>query len=163
AVEQELVRIKVQITDKVDFSIHKRHRKSFDADIKTTNAKLHIKSVHYNRCERSWAFQKADPLVYEPQENEIIVFCVTYLTYVEILGATKALEVLDFYAPPRKPELSETKQCLYWKNADDKFQVPEIIEILKPLNSVLETLNTIQTNYTTNTAKVRDFYSWKEF
>lgn len=163
AVEQELGRIGVEIINGVDFSIHKRERKSFDADIKTNTARIHIKSVHYNRAERSWAFQKSDPVVYAPEENDILVFCVTYPTYVEIVGACKALEVLDFYAPPRKSELSESKQCLYWNNDPQRFSVPEIKDILQSLKSVVETLDKSIIDYTAASSKIRNFYAWREF
>lgn len=69
AAQLELQSIGVKITKGVDFSIHKRHQKSFDADIKTAEARLHIKSVYYDRSEKSWAFQKTDPVVYQPEND----------------------------------------------------------------------------------------------
>jgi hypothetical protein len=42
AVEKEIRRIGVEITEGVDFSIHQRHQKSFDSDVKTVNARLHV-------------------------------------------------------------------------------------------------------------------------
>jgi hypothetical protein len=163
AVEREIQRIGVIITEGVDFSIHQRYRKSFDADIKTVNARLHVKSVHCDRAEKSWVFQKTDPVVYEPENDEILVFCITYPSYVEIVGSCLANDAKNFYAPPRKEELSVTKECLYFNNHPKKRAVPEISQIVKSLETVLKAKNENRVGYTnTSRNSMRDFV-WKEF
>jgi hypothetical protein len=163
AVEKEVQKIKVEITEGVDFSIHQRHQKSFDADIKTVNAKLHVKSLHYDRAEKSWVFQKTDPVVYEPEEDEILVFCVTHPNYVEIVGACQANAALSFYAPPRKTELSATKECLYLISHPKKPKVPEIAKILNSLETVLKARPENRVGYTDKSRKSMEAYVWKEF
>jgi hypothetical protein len=163
AVEKEIRRIGVEITEGVDFSIHQRHQKSFDSDVKTVNARLHVKSVHFDRAEKSWAFQKTDPVVFQPQEDEILVFCVTHPNHVEIVGACLAIAVLSFYAAPRKAELSETKECLYLVNHPHKFKVTEISNILKPLETILKTRSKNRVGYTDTARKSMQAYAWKEF
>ncbi|PAX60198.1 hypothetical protein [Brunnivagina elsteri] len=163
AVEREIGRIGVKITEEVDFSIHQRHQKSFDADIKTVNARLHVKSVHCDRAEKSWVFQKTDPVVYEPEEDEILVFCVTYLNYVEIVGACLASDALSFYASPRKDELSATKECLYLNNHPKKRAVPEISQIVKSLETVLKAKRENRVGYNDKSRKSMRDFAWKEF
>jgi hypothetical protein len=163
AVEKEIRRIGIKITEGVDFSIHQRHQKSFDADIKTVNARVHVKSVHCDRAEKSWVFQKTDPVVYEPEEDEILVFCVTYPTHVEIIGACLANDALSFYAHPRKDELSATKECLYLKNNPQKRAVPEISQIIKSLETVLKARNENRVGYTDKSRKSMRDFAWKEF
>jgi hypothetical protein len=163
AVEKEVQNIKVEIIEGVDFSIHQRHQKSFDADIKTVNAKLHVKSLHFDRAEKSWVFQKTDPVVYEPEEDEILVFCITYPNYVEIVGACQANATLSFYAPPRKTELSTTKECLYLINDPKKPKVPEIAKILESLETVLKARPENRVTYTDKSRKSLKGFVWKEF
>lgn len=163
AVEIAIEKIGVTIIEGVDFSIHQRHQKSFDADIKTVNARCHVKSVHFDRPEKSWAFQKSDPVVYEPEEDEVLVFCVTHPIYVEIVGACRANEVLKFYAPPRRTELSATKECLYLQNYPRKFEVPQINKILKPLEIVLQSIPENRVGFTGKSRRTMTNYAWKEF
>ncbi|MDJ0733999.1 MAG: hypothetical protein QNJ47_07945 [Nostocaceae cyanobacterium] len=163
AVETAIENTGVKIIDGVDFSIHQRHQKSFDADIKTVNALIHVKSVHFDRKEKSWAFQKSDPVVYEPEQDEVLVFCVTHPTYVEIVGACRATEALEFYYRPRKDELSATKECLYLKNHPKKFKVPEINKILQPLKIVLQSIPENRVGFTDKSRQTMQSYVWKEF
>ncbi|BAZ37330.1 hypothetical protein NIES4101_32510 [Calothrix sp. NIES-4101] len=163
AVEREIQRVGVKITEGVDFSIYQRHQKSFDADIKTVNARIHVKSVHCDRSEKSWAFQKTDPVVYEPEDDEILVFCVTYTNYVEIVGACLAREALSFYAPPRKGELSATKECLYFQNHPHKRAVPQISQIIKSLETVLKARLENRVAYTDKSRQLMRDFAWKEF
>ncbi len=163
AVEVAIEKSGIPIVDGVDFSIHQRHQKSFDADIKTTNARCHVKSVQFDRPEPSWAFQKSDPVVYEPEDDEVLVFCITHPTYVEIVGACRADEVLQSYAPPRKAELAATKECLYLKNHPKKPRVPEIAQILKPLTVVLQSMSENRVGYTDRSRRAMQNFAWKEF
>jgi hypothetical protein len=163
AVEEEIQRLGIPILHGVDFAIHQRRQKSFDADIKTTHARCHVKSVHHDRPETSWAFQKSDPLVYKPEEQDILVFCVTYPTWVDIVGACRATEALPFYAPPRKTELSRTKDFLYLKNHPHKPSVPEIILIVQPLADLLQRLMNSEKSQPKVSPHRIQRYSWKEF
>lgn len=153
----------MKITQGADFSIHKRHQKSFDADIKTTKARFHVKSVHHDRSEKSWTFQKTDRAVYQPEDDEILVFCITYPTYVEIVGACKAVEASDFYTPPGKSELCESKECLYFTNDPEKFNVPEVGHILQSLDSVLKVVSSTSISKLNSSRRTCNRYAWKEF
>lgn len=142
AVEEELIRLEMKIIEGVDLSIYPGNRKNFDADIITDEARFHIKSVQHNRHEKSWVFQKEDPVVYQPEDDEIIVLCITYPDSVDILGGCFATEAKKYYAPTRKDFSS--KEALYLKNNPNKSPaVPEVQKILKPLNEIIQILRII--------------------
>lgn len=103
----------------IDFEMYDKKRKSFDADLKIVTKqndylRFHIKSITEDSASRygvSWLFQKNDPLVASPREEDILVLCLVRDTEIDILQIKDAQGIE--YDTPKKPVLRKTKVALY--------------------------------------------------
>lgn len=98
-----------------DLSVYNYKNKSFDADLKCKNFYFHIKSQTTESASKygsSWTFQKKDPFVLSPKENDY--FIGTQIDEnkfeVKILLSKKANE-LKFGSPKLDKLVSKT--CIY--------------------------------------------------
>lgn len=94
-----------------DVKIYGKKKKSFDADLKIRNSNLHVKScLNNSNYPNSWMFQKNDPLVISPNNNDFIAFCV--LTpmggYFYLVNGDQVP-----YGVPVLERLRDTKVCVY--------------------------------------------------
>lgn len=111
---------KFLIKKSVDFKLYSKNRKNFDADIVTEDGKnFHVKTQHYesaNMFQTSWMFEKTDPLVAKPTDNDYIAFCMINKgnllgeLVVEVLRIIKAKDII--FGDPVKNLPSKT--CIYW-------------------------------------------------
>jgi hypothetical protein len=101
---------------KPDLKIYRGKDKSYDADLKTKKSLVHVKSFFgKSNYDPSWVFQKNDPLVHSPEENDVIILCIIDETgkgkgYV---GDARVLK--EYYKPLRKASLS-SKTAIYLKD-----------------------------------------------
>lgn len=86
-----------------DISIYPNKIKSYDADLKIGDTKIHVKSCVYNeRFPNSWVFRPNDPIVKNPDDNDFVALCVLVNNNFEgILVSAKKL--VGMHKPPRNP------------------------------------------------------------
>ena len=92
-----------RFTSTPDFDIHQKHFKSYDADLKLREHDLHVKSCHIDIAKKvgwGWVFQKNDPLVTRPNNNDWIVLVKVYPSNkMEIASIINGLDAI--YKPPK--------------------------------------------------------------
>jgi len=93
-----------------DFMIYEAKRKSFDADLSTNSADIHVKSCIESRYDNSWVFQPNDPVVINPSEKDSLALFV-FGVKNNYFYLTKALDVV--YEEPRSNKLN--KKVVYEK------------------------------------------------
>lgn len=103
---------------KPDMKIYTTRRKSYDADLKTSKSKVHVKSQgeeSANKYGHSWLLQRSDKVVKEPKNNDYFAFTKVCGKEVEILGFVKASDLADFdlYGECKVPFFRKTKVALY--------------------------------------------------
>lgn len=108
---------------KPDMRIYKGRNKSYDPDLTMVIGKgkkkelyyIHVKSQSEDSAEKygfSWLFQKKDPLVQKPKEEDICVFCLVHNDFkVEILMEDYAANLN--WAKPKLAYIQETKVAYY--------------------------------------------------
>ncbi len=86
-----------------ELAIYSNKRKSYDADLKIGNTKIHVKSCVYNeKFSNSWVFRPNDPIVTNPDENDFVILCALKdNTFEGILVSAKKL--VGMHKPPRNP------------------------------------------------------------
>jgi hypothetical protein len=101
-----------------DINVYSSNKKSFDADLECNKINFHIKTQTIDaakKFENSWLFQKNDPLVLKPQNNDY--FIGTQYDEenfeVKILLSKKAKD-LKYNKPVLEKLFSKT--CVYLKN-----------------------------------------------
>jgi hypothetical protein len=96
-----------------DLNIYSATKKSFDADISTENAKIHVKSHKVNNnFPVSWVFQKSDPLITHKDENNYLALVVLdNINYMYIINVNDAV-----FKEPLKESLKNNKVCIYEKD-----------------------------------------------
>lgn len=84
-----------------DIMIYSKDRKSHDADIKTENKNIHVKScmVVQERLS-SWLFSTEDKLVHSPKDNDIVAFVSITLPKVFDAYFVPAKELIGNYKKP---------------------------------------------------------------
>ena len=93
-----------------DFMIYEARRKSFDADLSTDTANIHVKSCIQSRHSNSWVFQPNDPVVINPSEKDSLALFV-FGVKNNYFYLTKAVDVV--YEEPRSKKLN--KKVIYEK------------------------------------------------
>lgn len=102
------------ICKRPDFKIYNKRGKDYSADLQTQHYNIHVKSTREPNVKKmSWVFQKNDPLVLNPELNDIIYFTKVDGYRVQIIHKAFAHKLLYNYKPPRIQSLEETKTCLY--------------------------------------------------
>lgn len=101
-----------------DVNVYNKNKKSFDADLTYNRIKFHIKTQTTDTAKKfgiSWLFQKNDPLVLNPQNNDIFIGTQydEESFEVKILISKKAQDLK--YDKPMLEKLS-SKTCVYLKN-----------------------------------------------
>lgn len=96
-----------------DMTLHRK--KSFDPDLTTSRYNIHVKSQSqdsYSKYGQSFLFQKKDPLVKNPKENDRIATVLCSGLY--IFHITKLLNPLQLnWQEPRVVKLRDTKVAIY--------------------------------------------------
>lgn len=91
-----------------DLKIYDKMDKSFDCDLMSREKRIHVKSCRSN--SDSWVFEKNDPLVTNPTDNDYIFLCKTDKNKVNIIKILKAKDAE--YKNPILKHLT-TKVCIY--------------------------------------------------
>lgn len=96
-----------------DTTLHRK--KSFDPDLTTSRYNIHVKSQSqesYSKYGKSFLFQKKDPLVVNPKDNDriVTVLCTgLYIFHVSWLGSPANVK----WKQPRVEKLRSTKVAIY--------------------------------------------------
>jgi hypothetical protein len=94
-----------------DLNIYEKYDKSYNADLITDNANIHVKSHNVNgNFPVSWVFQKRDPLLTSTKENDYLALVVMNKD-VNYMYLKNVLEVE--FKEPVKESLRDTKSCVY--------------------------------------------------
>lgn len=110
-----------------DTEIYKARKKSYDADLKVDHKfDIHVKTQTLVQAEKygvSWMFQKRDPLIKEPKDNDFIFLTLldTRSGSFNLLGVANALHIQDLYGDP-KIEWLNTKKTLYYIDIKDELK-----------------------------------------
>lgn len=107
------------VTNPPDISIYNANDKSFEADLISKSYKFHIKSQTVEQSKiysESWSFDVKDPLTYNPDNNDIIIFCVIDDLTIYIKKMTSAKNIIPYYEKPIKSSLKRYKKVIYLKN-----------------------------------------------
>jgi hypothetical protein len=94
-----------------DLNIYGKYDKSYDADLVTNSANIHVKSHNVNGSfPVSWVFQKRDPLLASKKENDYLALVVMNkdVNYMYL----KNVSEVEFKEPV-KESLRDTKSCVY--------------------------------------------------
>lgn len=96
-------------SDFPDLAIYGASKKSYGADLTTTNTSVHVKScLDEGAFPNSWLFQPNDPLVKYPKQKDILALCV-YTNDLPYFYFVRASEVE--YKSPIKQNLN--KKVIY--------------------------------------------------
>lgn len=98
---------------KPDVKVYRGKDKSYDADLKTKKSLVHVKS-YFSKSSYppSWVFQKSDPLVHSPKENDVIILCIVDETGKGKGYVGDATTLQEYYKPLRKASL-DSKTAIY--------------------------------------------------
>ena len=107
-----------------DFNIYRGKQKNFDADLTDGCLRFHIKNQEYESARKygtSWVFTPSDPLITEPEAEDILVLAVLKNDTVKILGFLSALTAKEqsLYGDPKLRRLVGHKVVLYYKIIKD--------------------------------------------
>lgn len=101
-----------------DISIYNKNKKSFNADLTCNKINLHIKTQTVDAAKKfgvSWLFQKNDPLVIRPQDNDYFIGTEYNEENFEVkILLSKKAKDLKYDKPVLEKLFSKT--CVYWKN-----------------------------------------------
>ena len=94
-----------------DLTIYKKHKKSYDADLRLKDVNIHVKSHKVNgNFPISWVFQKNDPLLLQRKDNDYLALVVMDKG-VNNMYLKKIKDVV--FKEPVKESLRKTKLCVY--------------------------------------------------
>jgi hypothetical protein len=115
-----------------DFNIYRGRQKSYDADLRSENRKLHVKTQSLNSATKygtSWILQAkegdADKLFKHRDDNDFAVLCVMKSdTLVTILAEVSIiwLFVNHLIEEPKIKFFIGTKKALYWSNIQARLE-----------------------------------------
>ena len=101
-----------------DLNIYNSRNKSFDCDLKSTKYNFHIKTQTKETAklfEESWLFQKNDPLVIKPNDNDFFIGTQYDENESEVkILLSKKVKDLKYDSPKLKKLFN--KACVYLKN-----------------------------------------------
>lgn len=104
-----------------DFNIYKGKQKSYGSDIIGERWKFCVKAQSKESADQygtSWVFSATinsiDPIICNPEDNEVMLLTLVDNDIVEVLGMIKAKDAKPFYREPQLPHLKHHKVCLYF-------------------------------------------------
>lgn len=105
-------------TTKPDMTIYDKKKKSFKADLRSTEYNIHVKAQTFesaNKYGASWLFQKEDKLFKNPSDNELLVFCLVDGDFVNIetIVSTKQIIENELIEQPSVYRYTFTKNAIY--------------------------------------------------
>ena len=110
---------------KPDFTIYERKKKSYSADLRLGNLRIHVKSQSEDSVSRyghSWLFQRTDNIVRKATPYDFLVLtCVNERKReVFILKVIRAREIIK-WGECKVPRYRDTKVALYLKEIQDGY------------------------------------------
>ena len=110
---------------KPDFTIYERSKKSYSADLKLGNMRIHVKSqskLSVKKYGHSWLFQRSDQIVRNATPFDFLVLTSVDLDKLEvtILKIIRAREI-NKWGECRVPRYRHSKVALYLKEIEDGY------------------------------------------
>lgn len=102
-----------------DLTVLDAAAKSYEADLKTPEFNLHVKSQDAESAERwglSWLFQKRDPITKFPKLNDVVIFCRVNGNCVTVMSTLFAQTLLTelLLTDLRLSSYGKTKKAVYY-------------------------------------------------
>ena len=112
-------------SSKPDFTIYERRKKSYSADLKLGNLRIHVKSQSEDSVARyghSWLFQRTDQIVRKATPFDVLVLTCVNLRKKEvyILKLIRAREIIK-WGECKVPRYRTTKVALYLTEIQDGY------------------------------------------
>jgi len=109
--------------DEPDFNIYTGKKKTYDADLTDGFLRFHVKAQDHESARKygtSWVFTPKDPLVTEPEAEDILVLVLIKNDSVKIMGFLSALTAKEeaLYADPKLKRLRGHKTVLYFETIE---------------------------------------------
>jgi hypothetical protein len=101
-----------------DMNIYPTKRKSFSADLVSSDCNFHVKSQSLSSFKRygsSWLLQRTDKIVLSPSDSEYFLFTKVDGSEVHILGCCLIKDIVEggLFSECRVPAYRKTKVALY--------------------------------------------------
>ena len=110
---------------KPDFTIYERSKKSYSADLKLGNMRIHVKSqskLSVKKYGHSWLFQRSDQIVRNATPYDIIILTSVSVRKLEvhILKLIRARDI-NKWGECKVPQYRHTKVALYLEEIKDGY------------------------------------------
>ena len=110
-----------------DIEVYSKHKKSYDADLKYGDMRIHVKTQTKKSADRfglSWMFQLAgitggDGVIDKGGEYMIFLCLDMEKKNANIYGPYKSEDLIDLYKDPKLKKLRGIKACIYYEDIKD--------------------------------------------